>query len=152
MSWRARTEVSAEAGRQAPGVPAGGREISGEEAFQLRAGQRIAIVAAAGVQVGEDLQAGHLCVKAAAAAKRQKEQKEREKEPPAARSARARRPTGRKPACPPPPPAPGIVIAQDEVAKSGTANEITRFKPLLEPLPLDDVLTTCGPSRAASRP
>ena len=35
---------------------------------------------------------------------------------------------------------PGLVIAQDKVAKSGKANEITHFKPLLEPLPLDDVL------------
>ena len=32
---------------------------------------------------------------------------------------------------------PGLVIAQDKVAKSGKANEITHFKPLLAPLPLD---------------
>ena len=37
---------------------------------------------------------------------------------------------------------PGLVIAQDRVAKSGKANEITHFRPLLEPLPLDDVLIT----------
>ena len=32
---------------------------------------------------------------------------------------------------------PGIVIAQDKVAKSGKANEISHFRPLLAPLPLD---------------
>jgi predicted transposase YbfD/YdcC len=37
---------------------------------------------------------------------------------------------------------PGIVIAQDKVAKSGKANEITHFKPLLAPLPLDDAVVT----------
>ncbi|HET9975770.1 MAG TPA: hypothetical protein VFQ68_46630, partial [Streptosporangiaceae bacterium] len=37
---------------------------------------------------------------------------------------------------------PGLVIAQDKVAKSGKANEVTRFRPLLEPLPLDGVLIT----------
>jgi predicted transposase YbfD/YdcC len=37
---------------------------------------------------------------------------------------------------------PGIVIAQDKVAKSGKANEVTHFKPLLAPLPLDGVLVT----------
>ena len=37
---------------------------------------------------------------------------------------------------------PGLVIAQDRGAKSGKANEITHFRPLLEPLPLDDVLIT----------
>ena len=37
---------------------------------------------------------------------------------------------------------PGLVIAQDRVAKSGKANEITHFRPLLGPLPLDDVLIT----------
>ena len=68
---------------------------------------------------------------------------------------------------------PGIVIAQDRVAKSGKANEVTHFRPLLEPLPLDGVLitsdamqatrdnafwlrkaktrTTCGPSWETSR-
>jgi hypothetical protein len=68
---------------------------------------------------------------------------------------------------------PGIVIAQDKVAKSGKANEITHFKPLLEPLPLEHAVvtsdamqanrdnaaflrsrmrTTCGPSSATSPP
>jgi len=37
---------------------------------------------------------------------------------------------------------PGLVIAQDKVAKSGKANEVTHFRPLLEPLPLDGVLIT----------
>jgi predicted transposase YbfD/YdcC len=37
---------------------------------------------------------------------------------------------------------PGIVIAQDKVAKSGKANEITHFKPLLAPLPLDGAVVT----------
>jgi predicted transposase YbfD/YdcC len=37
---------------------------------------------------------------------------------------------------------PGLVIAQDKVAKSGKANEVTHFRPLLEPLPLDGVLVT----------
>jgi predicted transposase YbfD/YdcC len=36
----------------------------------------------------------------------------------------------------------GLVIGQDKVAKSGKANEVTHFRPLLEPLPLDDVLIT----------
>lgn len=36
----------------------------------------------------------------------------------------------------------GAVISQDKVAKSGKANEITHFKPVLEPLPLDGVLVT----------
>jgi hypothetical protein len=44
--------------------------------------------------------------------------------------------------------APGIVIAQDKVAKSGKANEITHFKPLPEPLPLEQAVVTsdqlCG--------
>ncbi len=34
----------------------------------------------------------------------------------------------------------GAVISQDRVAKSGKANEVTHFKPVLEPLNLDDVL------------
>jgi predicted transposase YbfD/YdcC len=38
--------------------------------------------------------------------------------------------------------APGIVIAQDKVAKSGKANEITHFKPLLAPLPIDGAVVT----------
>jgi predicted transposase YbfD/YdcC len=37
---------------------------------------------------------------------------------------------------------PGIVIAQDKVAKRGKANEITHFKPLLAPLPLDGTVIT----------
>ena len=37
---------------------------------------------------------------------------------------------------------PGLVIAQDRVAKAGKANEVTHFRPLLEPLPLDGVLVT----------
>jgi predicted transposase YbfD/YdcC len=36
----------------------------------------------------------------------------------------------------------GLVIGQDKVAKSGKANEITHFKPLLDPLPLDGVVIT----------
>ncbi len=69
---------------------------------------------------------------------------------------------------------PGIVIAQDKVAKSGKANEISHFKPLLEPLPLEQAVvtsdamqanrdnaaflrkikkrTTCGPPSATSPP
>jgi hypothetical protein len=43
---------------------------------------------------------------------------------------------------------PGIVIAQDRVAKSGKANEISHFKPLLAPLPLAGAVVTsdqlCG--------
>ena len=37
---------------------------------------------------------------------------------------------------------PGLVIGQDKVAKSGKANEISHFRPLLEPLPLRGVLVT----------
>ena len=37
---------------------------------------------------------------------------------------------------------PGIVIAQDRVAKSGKANEISHFKPLLAPLPLAGTVVT----------
>ena len=36
----------------------------------------------------------------------------------------------------------GVVIGQDKVAKAGKANEITHFRPLLEPLPLAGVLIT----------
>lgn len=36
----------------------------------------------------------------------------------------------------------GVVIGQDRVAKAGKANEITHFRPLLEPLPLTGVLIT----------
>ena len=43
---------------------------------------------------------------------------------------------------------PGIVIAQDKVAKSGKANEITHFKPLLEPLPLDGAVVTSDAMQA----
>ena len=66
------------------------------------------------------------------------------------------------------------MIAQDKVAKSGKANEISHFRPLLAPLPLDGAVvtsdamqanrdnacssarsrtrTTCGPSWGTSRP
>jgi predicted transposase YbfD/YdcC len=44
--------------------------------------------------------------------------------------------------------APGIVIAQDKVAKSGKANEITHFKPLLEPLPLEQAVVTSDAMQA----
>jgi hypothetical protein len=40
------------------------------------------------------------------------------------------------------------VIAQDKVAKSGKANEITHFKPLLEPLPLEDAVVTSDAMQA----
>ena len=43
---------------------------------------------------------------------------------------------------------PGLVIAQDKVAKAGQANEISHFKPLLAPLPLDDVLVTADAMQA----
>ena len=43
---------------------------------------------------------------------------------------------------------PGLVIAQDKVARAGKASEITRFKPLLAPLPLDDVLITTDAMQA----
>jgi predicted transposase YbfD/YdcC len=43
---------------------------------------------------------------------------------------------------------PGLVIAQDKVAKSGKANEISHFRPLLAPLPLDDVLITSDAMQA----
>ena len=43
---------------------------------------------------------------------------------------------------------PGIVIAQDKVAKAGKANEITHFRPLLAPLPLNDVLITSDAMQA----
>ena len=43
---------------------------------------------------------------------------------------------------------PGLVIAQDRVAKSGKANEISHFKPLLVPLPLDGVLITADAMQA----
>jgi hypothetical protein len=40
------------------------------------------------------------------------------------------------------------VIGQDKVAKSGKANEVTHFRPLLEPLPLQDVLVTADAMQA----
>ena len=43
---------------------------------------------------------------------------------------------------------PGLVIAQDKVAKSGKANEISHFGPLLAPLSLDDVLITSDAMQA----
>ena len=43
---------------------------------------------------------------------------------------------------------PGIVIAQDKVAKAGKANEITHFRPLLAPLPLDGVVVTSDAMQA----
>ncbi len=43
---------------------------------------------------------------------------------------------------------PGLVIAQDRVAKAGKANEVTHFRPLLEPLPLDGVLITSDAMQA----
>jgi len=54
------------------------------------------------------------------------------------------RPAGR-PRCTcwaPSPHVTGLVIGQDRVAKAGKANEITHFRPLLEPLPLDGVVIT----------
>ncbi len=36
----------------------------------------------------------------------------------------------------------GLVIGQDKVAKAGKANEITHFRPLLDPLPLENVVIT----------
>jgi predicted transposase YbfD/YdcC len=36
----------------------------------------------------------------------------------------------------------GLVIGQDKDAKAGKANEITHFRPLLEPLPLEDAVVT----------
>jgi predicted transposase YbfD/YdcC len=43
---------------------------------------------------------------------------------------------------------PGIVIAQDRVAKAGKANEISHFKPLLAPLPLAGVVVTSDAMQA----
>ena len=43
---------------------------------------------------------------------------------------------------------PGIVIAQDKVAKSGKANEISHFRPLLAPLPLDGTVVTSDAMQA----
>ncbi len=44
--------------------------------------------------------------------------------------------------------APGIVIAQDKVAKAGKANEISHFKPLLAPLPLAGTVVTADAMQA----
>ena len=43
---------------------------------------------------------------------------------------------------------PGIVIAQDKVAKSGKANEVSHFRPLLAPLPLDGAVVTSDAMQA----
>jgi predicted transposase YbfD/YdcC len=43
---------------------------------------------------------------------------------------------------------PGLVIGQDKVAKSGKANEISHFKPLLAPLPLDQTVVTADAMQA----
>ena len=43
---------------------------------------------------------------------------------------------------------PGIVIAQDKVAKAGKANEISHFKPLLAPLPLAGAVITSDAMQA----
>jgi predicted transposase YbfD/YdcC len=42
----------------------------------------------------------------------------------------------------------GLVIGQDKVAKAGKANEVTHFKPLLGPLPLDGVVITSDAMQA----
>ncbi len=42
----------------------------------------------------------------------------------------------------------GLVIGQDRVAKAGKANEVTHFKPLLEPLPLADAVITADAMQA----
>ena len=42
----------------------------------------------------------------------------------------------------------GLVIGQDKVAKTGKANEVTHFKPLLGPLPLEGVLITSDAMQA----
>jgi predicted transposase YbfD/YdcC len=43
---------------------------------------------------------------------------------------------------------PGLVIAQDKVAKSGKANEISHFRPLLAPLPLAGTVVTSDAMQA----
>ena len=43
---------------------------------------------------------------------------------------------------------PGLVIAQDKVAKCGKANEISHFKPLLAPLPLAGAVVTSDAMQA----
>ena len=42
----------------------------------------------------------------------------------------------------------GLVIGRDKVAKSGKANEVTHFKPLLEPLPLRGAVVTADAMQA----
>jgi predicted transposase YbfD/YdcC len=42
----------------------------------------------------------------------------------------------------------GLVIGQDKVAKAGKANEVTHFRPLLEPLPLGDAVITADAMQA----
>jgi predicted transposase YbfD/YdcC len=42
----------------------------------------------------------------------------------------------------------GLVIGQDRVAKAGKANEVTHFKPLLAPLPLQDAVLTADAMQA----
>jgi predicted transposase YbfD/YdcC len=42
----------------------------------------------------------------------------------------------------------GLVISQDKVARAGKANETTHFRPLLEPLPLHDVVITADAMQA----
>ena len=41
-----------------------------------------------------------------------------------------------------------LVIGQDKSAKSGKANEVTHFKPLLEPLPLRGAVVTADAMQA----
>ena len=43
---------------------------------------------------------------------------------------------------------PGLVIAQDRVARAGKANEVTHFRPLLEPLPLGNAVVTADAMQA----
>jgi predicted transposase YbfD/YdcC len=45
-------------------------------------------------------------------------------------------------------PVPGIVIARDRVARAGKANEISRFRPLLAPLPLAGTVVTSDAMQA----
>ena len=43
---------------------------------------------------------------------------------------------------------PGLVIAQDRIAKAGKANEISHFKPMLAPLPLEGAVATTDAMQA----
>ena len=43
---------------------------------------------------------------------------------------------------------PGLVIAQDRIAKAGKANEISHFKPMLAPLPLEGAVVTTDAMQA----